>query len=137
MIRVLICDDHMIVRHGLKQALKADEDVVVIDEADNGTECVRVAQRLRPDVVLLDFALLGRGGLDTLSELKHLMPSLPVLMLSTYPERHYAERCMQAGAAGCLHKSVDATELLLALRTVAAGRLYITPAVAEALKTHS
>jgi two-component system invasion response regulator UvrY len=134
MIRVLICDDHMIVRHALKQSLCSAADMAVIDEADNGTECVRVAQRLRPDVVLMDYALLGRDGLDTLTELKQLMPALPVLMLSTYPERQYAQRCMQAGAAGCLHKSVDEAELIRAVRAAAAGQRYITRAVAQALE---
>lgn len=133
MIRVLICDDHMIVREGLKQTLSEVGDVTVIDEADNGTDCVRLAQRLRPDVVLLDIALIGRDGLETLAELRQLMPRLPVLMLSTYPERQYAVRCMKLGAAGYLHKSVEALELAQALRTAAAGKPYITPAVAEAM----
>ena len=133
MIRVVICDDHMIVREGLKQTLSDVGDVTVIDEADNGTDCVCLAQRLRPDVVLLDIALIGRDGLDTLTELKQVAPKLPVLMLSTYPERQYAVRCMKLGAAGYLHKSVDATELAQAIRTAAAGKLHITPAVAEAM----
>lgn len=133
MIRVLICDDHVIVREGLKQTLLQVGDVTVIDEADNGTDCVRLAQRLRPDVVLLDIALIGRDGLETLAELRRLMPQLPVLMLSTYPERQYAMRCMKLGAAGYLHKSVEAIELAQALRTAAAGKPYITRAVAEAM----
>lgn len=133
MIRVVICDDHMVVREGLKRTLCEVADVTVIDEADNGTDCVRLAQRLRPDVVLLDVGLIGRDGLQTLAELKRLMPQLPVLMLSTFPERQYAVRCIQAGAAGYLHKSVDALELAQALRAAAAGQLYITPAVAQAM----
>jgi len=133
MIRVVICDDHMIVRQGLKQTLGEVGDMAVIDEADNGTDCVRLVQRLRPDVVLLDLALIGRDGLDTLAELRTVCPRVPVLMLSTLPERQYAVRCLQAGAAGYLHKSVDAAELAQAVRTAAAGQSYITPAVAEAV----
>jgi DNA-binding NarL/FixJ family response regulator len=136
-VRVLLCDDRMVVREALKQALSEAADVTVIDEADNGTDCVRLAQRLRPDVVLLDVALIGRDGLETLAELKQLMPQLPVLMLSTYPERQYAAQCMKLGAAGCLHKSVEAQELARALRTAAAGRLHITPAVAAAMSAAS
>lgn len=128
MIRVVLCDDHMIVRQQLKQSLADVADITVIDEADNGTECVRVAQRLRPDVVLLDMALIGRDGLETLAELKRLMPALPVLMWSTHPERQYAARCIKLGAAGYLHKSVEAAELAQALRAAAAGRLHITSA---------
>lgn len=133
LIRVLICDDRMVVREGLKRALAMAGDTTVIDEADNGTDCVRLALRLRPDVVLLDVALIGRDGLDTLAELKREMPSLPVLMLSTYPERLYAPRCLQLGAAGYLHKSVDGAELAQAVRTAAAGRVHLTPAVVEAI----
>lgn len=132
-VRVLLCDDHMAVRVALKLALAGVADVTVIDEADNGTECVRLAQWLRPDVVLLDPALIGRDGVETLAELKRLMPHLPVLMLSTHPERQYAARCMQLGAAGCLHKSVDPHELAQALRTAAAGQRHITAAVAAAM----
>lgn len=133
MIRVVICDDHMIVRQSLKQTLGEVGDMSVIDEADNGTDCVRLVQRLRPDVVLLDLALIGRDGLDTLAELRTECPRVPVLMLSTLPERRYAVRCLQAGAAGYLHKSVDTAELAQAVRAVAAGQSYITPAVAEAM----
>jgi DNA-binding NarL/FixJ family response regulator len=132
-IKVLICDDHWIVRQGLKQTLGDAADVLVVDEADNGVDCVRLAQRLRPDVLLLDIALPGRDGLETLAELRVHCPKLAVLMLSTYPERQYAVRCIQQGAKGYLHKSADADTLLQAIRQAAAGQMALTPAVAEAM----
>lgn len=132
-IRVLLCDDHLIVRQALKQTLADVPDVTVIDEVDTGAGCLRLAQRLLPDVLLLDIALAGRDGLATLAALREQCPRLPVLMLSTFPERQYAVPCLQLGAAGYLHKSADAQDLLSAIRTVAAGHLYITAATAEAL----
>ncbi|PXW92352.1 LuxR family two component transcriptional regulator [Sphaerotilus hippei] len=132
-IRVLVCDDHFIVRQGLRQTLGAAPDVMVIDEAGSSADCLSLAQRLMPDVLLLDLALAGRDGLETLTALRTLCPRVPVLMLSTYPERLYAVRCMQQGASGYLHKSTGASELLQAIRALAAGLPHLTPAVADAL----
>ncbi|MEO8297860.1 MAG: response regulator transcription factor [Burkholderiales bacterium] len=133
MIKVLICDDHWVVRQGLRQTLADAGDVLVMDEADNGVDCLRLAERLRPDVLLLDIALPGRDGLETLADLRRQCPKLAVLMLSTYPERQYAVRCIREGALGYLHKSADAETLLAAIRAAAAGQRYLTPAVAEAM----
>lgn len=135
-LRVLIGDDHRIVREGLKQVLAEAEDIAVVAEATTGDEVlaqVRAAGAGALDAVLLDIALPGRDGLDVLQNLKREQPDLPVLMLSTYPERQYAVRCIRLGAAGYLNKSADPDDMVAAVRKVAGGGLYVTPATAEAL----
>ncbi len=138
-IRVLIGDDHRIVREGLKQLLSEAPEVVVRAEAVDGNQVLaEVAALGGPeglDIVLLDIALPGRDGLDVLQALRRDWPRLPVLMLSTYPERQYAVRCIKLGAAGYLNKSADADDMVAAVRKVAAGGVYVTPATAEALAT--
>lgn len=137
MIRVLLCDDHRIVREGLKQVLADDTDVTVCAEASTGSEAVALADALLQsgglDVVLLDIAMPGGDGLDVLQALRRNHPGLPVLMLSTYPEKQYAVRCIRLGAAGYLHKSADPDDMLAAVRKVAAGGRYLTDATAQAL----
>lgn len=135
-LRVLIGDDHRIVREGLKQVLAEAEDIAVVAEATTGDEVlaqVRAAGAGALDAVLLDIALPGRDGLDVLQSLKREQPDLPVLMLSTYPERQYAVRCIRLGAAGYLNKSADPDDMVAAVRKVAGGGLYVTSATAEAL----
>ena len=136
-IRVLLGDDHRIVREGLKQVLADAPEVQVVAEAASGPEVLaRVAERGGPagvDVVLLDIALPGQDGLDVLQSLRRSHPRLPVLMLSTYPEKQYAVRCIKLGAHGYLNKSADPDDMLAAVRKVAAGGVYVTPATAEAL----
>ena len=140
-ICVLIGDDHRIVREGLKQMLADAPEVQVLAEAQNGPQVLERVQAILDtpggvlDVVLLDIALPGRDGLDVLQELRTRWPTLPVLMLSTYPERQYAVRCIKLGAAGYLNKSADPDDMLAAVRKVAAGGVYVTPATAEALAT--
>ena len=137
MIRLLIGDDHRIVREGLKQVLADAPDVCVLAEATSGPEVLDqvqtqgCAQGL--DLVLLDIALPGLDGLEVLQVLRREHPALPVLMLSTYPESQYAVRCIKLGAGGYLNKSADPDDMLAAVRKVAAGGRYVTPATAEAL----
>ncbi len=133
MIRVLICDDHLIVRQGIKQVLAEAEDVSVVGEAANGPDAIQQARAGGVDVVLLDIAMPQRDGLDILKALKSEFPKLPVLMLSTYPDRQYAVRSLKLGAAGYLNKSADSEQMIDAVRSVARGRLFITPSVAELL----
>jgi len=137
MIRVLVCDDHQIVRQGIKQMLADSEGIAVAAEADGGAEAmrlVRAAQLEEPiDVVLMDIAMPQRDGLDVLKQLRSEFPKLPVLMLSTYPDKQYAVRSLKQGAAGYLNKSADSEQMSAAIRKVAAGGLFITPAVAEQL----
>lgn len=136
-IRVLLGDDHRIVREGLKQVLSDAPDVQVLAEAQSGDEVLDRVRTLKGDagldVVLLDIALPGRDGLDVLQELRKTWPKLPVLMLSTYPEKQYAVRCIKLGAAGYLNKSADPDDMVAAVRKVAIGGVYVTPATAEAL----
>lgn len=142
MIRVLLCDDHRIVREGLKQVLADDAEIEVCAEASTGTQALAQvrAHMAAPepagaglDVVLLDIAMPERDGLDVLQTLRREHPGLPVLMLSTYPEKQYAVRCIQLGAAGYLHKSADPDDMVAAVRKVAAGGRYLTDATAQAL----
>jgi two-component system invasion response regulator UvrY len=141
MIRVLICDDHLIVRQGIKQMLADTGDIVVAGEADNGPDAIRkvreasTADALGIKVVLMDIAMPQRDGLDVLRQLKTEFPKLPVLMLSTYPDKQYAVRSLKLGAAGYLNKSADSEQMSAAIRKVAAGGLFITPTVAEHMAT--
>ncbi|WP_457447250.1 response regulator [Roseateles sp. P5_E4] len=133
MIRVLICDDHLIIRQGIKQVLAEAEDVQVVGEAANGPDAIQRVRAGGIDVVLLDIAMPQRDGLDILKALKSEFPKLPVLMLSTYPDRQYAVRSLKLGAAGYLNKSADSEQMIDAVRSVARGKLFITPSVAEQL----
>jgi DNA-binding NarL/FixJ family response regulator len=133
MIRVLICDDHQIVRQGIRQILLDTGDIRPVAEAANGPDAVARAREGGVDVVLLDIAMPQRDGLDVLKQLKGEFPRLPVLVLSTYPDRQYAVRSLKLGAAGYLNKSADSEQLTDAIRHVARGKLFITPSVAEQL----
>jgi DNA-binding NarL/FixJ family response regulator len=133
MTRVLVCDDHLIVRQGIRQILADAADIEVAAEAANGPEALAHVREGGIDVVLLDIAMPQRDGLDILRQLKSEAPRLPVLMLSTYPDRQYAVRSLKLGAAGYLNKSADAEQMVDAIRRVARGGLFITPAVAELL----
>jgi DNA-binding NarL/FixJ family response regulator len=136
-VRVLLGDDHKIVREGLKMVLADDPALQVVAEADTGPgvldEVHKLQGQLGIDVVLLDIALPGMDGLNVLQALRRDWPGLPVLMLSTYPEKQYAVRCIQLGASGYLNKSTDPDELMAALRRVAAGGMHVSPTTAEAL----
>jgi two-component system invasion response regulator UvrY len=138
MIRVLVCDDHAIVRQGIKQMLADAGDIGLAGEAADGPEgmaAVRAAAAAGApiDVVLLDIAMPRRDGLDVLKQLKDEFPKLPVLILSTYPDRQYAVRSLKLGAAGYLNKSADSEQIIAAIRKVASGGLFITPGIAEQL----
>jgi len=136
-VRVLLGDDHKIVRQGLKMVLADDPQLQVVAEADTGHAVLDTVQALQGrqgvDMVLLDIALPGIDGLDVLQTLRHDWPDLPVLMLSTYPEKQYAVRCIQLGASGYLNKSTNPDDLIAALHRVAAGGMHVSPATAEAL----
>ena len=139
MIQVMIVDDHLIVRQGLRQVLSDYEGVGVVAEAAGGPEALQlIRQRVALDgpgldVVLLDIALPGRDGLEVLQQIKAEVPALPVLMLSTYPDKQFAVRCIRAGAAGYLNKSADPDDIAAALRRAASGGVYLTPSVSQLL----
>jgi len=133
MIRILIADDHAIVREGLKQVVADTTDLIVTGEADNGRETLKLVRNGDFDVVLLDIAMPGRGGLDTLKQLKQERPELPVLILSMHPEEQYAVRALKSGAAGYLTKASAPDELIKAIKKIYMGRKYINSSLAEKL----
>jgi len=132
-MRILIADDHAIVRKGLIQILNETPDVFNIEEASNGWEAIEKAKKTAYSVVLLDISMPGMNGLDVLKQLKIENPNLPVLVLSMYPEEQYAVRILRAGASGYLTKESAPDELVKAVRLVARGKSYISPNVAEQL----
>ena len=137
--KILIGDDHRIVREGLKQVLADAPEIEIVAEAETGPAVLQRVAELGGteglDAVLLDIALPGRDGLDVLQALKKTWPRLPVLMLSTYPEKQYAVRCIKLGAAGYLNKSANPDDMIAAVRKVAAGGRYVSAVTAEALAT--
>jgi two-component system invasion response regulator UvrY len=133
MMRILIIDDHAVVREGVKRILDDTEDAILVGEASNGQELLVKATPKAWDVVLLDISMPGRNGLDVLRQLKNLQPTLPVLVFSVHPERQYAVRAFKAGAAGYLTKDSIPEELVAAVRKVVAGRRYVSAALAEYL----
>ena len=133
MIKILIADDHAIVREGLKQILSETPDLVVVAEASSGQEVLEKISKNDLDLVILDIAMPGRGGLDILKEIKTQKPRLPVLMLSMYPEEQYAIRVLKSGASGYLTKESAPSELVMAIRQISQGKKYISPSLAEKL----
>jgi DNA-binding NarL/FixJ family response regulator len=133
MIKILIADDHAIVRRGLKQILEDTPTIVVADEAGTGKEVLEKISEKEYDVVVLDISLPDKSGLDILKQLKSQKPKLPVLILSIYPEEQYAERVLKAGASGYLTKESAPEELITAIKKVSAGGKYITASLAEKL----
>lgn len=132
-IRLLIGDDHAVVRKGMKQILAETKDIVVADEAGNGREVLEKVRKIDFDMVLLDISMPGRDGLEILKELKSLKPKLPVLMLSMYPEEQYAVRSLRSGASGYLTKDSAPDELISAIRKVSSGGKYVSASLAEKL----
>jgi DNA-binding NarL/FixJ family response regulator len=133
MIRIGIVDDHTIVRTGLRQYLADFVDLRVTGEAANGREALELARGGEVDVLLLDLSMPDQGGVDALAAIKARFPDLAVLILSGFPEANYATTLLRHGASGYLNKECDPEEIVKAIRTVAKGRRYITPAVAELL----
>jgi two-component system, NarL family, invasion response regulator UvrY len=133
MIRIAIVDDHAIVRAGLRQFLSEDMDFEVVGEAGNGREALDLVRRGDVDVMLMDLSMPDQSGVDALQAIKARAPDLPVLILSGFPEQHYATTLLRQGASGYLNKECEPSEIAEAIRTVARGRRYITPAVAELL----
>ena len=133
MIRILVADDHAILRRGLRDILAHELEGVICGEAGNAQEVVAQVQRQPWDLVILDITMPGRSGLDLLGDLKKLRPELPVLILSMHPEDQYARRMLKAGAAGYMNKETAPKELVKAVRKVLAGGRYVSEALAEKL----
>jgi two-component system invasion response regulator UvrY len=133
MIRILIADDHSIVRRGLKQILLEEFPDAFICEVNNGNELMHEARSQEWNIIISDLSMPGRNGLETLKQLKVEFPKLPVLILSMHPEDQYAIRSLKAGAAGYLTKDSASDELVNAIRKILDGRRYITASIAEKL----
>jgi two-component system, NarL family, invasion response regulator UvrY len=132
-IRVLIADDHPIVREGFKKIIAANADMVVEDEAESGQAVLNKLQHKKFDIILLDISMPGRNGLEIMKEIKVKWPSLPVLIVSMYPEEQFAVRAFRAGASGYLTKTSAPTELISAIRKITQGGRYISGSLAEKL----
>jgi two-component system, NarL family, invasion response regulator UvrY len=135
-MRVLIADDHAVVRRGLKQILLDEFGALEVGEAADAHETLRLAHAGDWDLVVLDISMPGRSGLEVLKELKQTRPRLPVLILTTHPEEQYAVRVLKAGAAGYMTKESAPEHLVEAVRRVTAGGRYITPTLADLLVTN-
>ena len=136
MIRILVADDHAIVRQGLKQIVADTPDLVVTGEAERGREVLEKVSKDDYDVVLLDITMPDKTGLEVLEELKRIKPDLPVLILSMHPEDQYAIRAIRAGASGYVTKAGVPDELVTAIRKVSIGGKYISPSLAEKLAVY-
>ncbi len=131
--RVLIADDHPIVREGFKKIISANAEMIVEDEADSGQAVLHKLQQKNFDIVLLDISMPGRNGLDIMKDIKSKWPKLPILVVSMYPEEQFAVRAFRAGASGYLTKTSAPTELISAIRKITQGGRYISAALAEKL----
>jgi two-component system invasion response regulator UvrY len=133
MIRLLIADDHQILREGLKHVVAQSHDIKVVGEADDGDAALRLCRATEADVLLLDVSMPGPGVLELIARLKELRPRLRILVLSMHPEGHYARRVLAAGADGYLTKNQSSSALAAAIREVYVGRKYLTPSLAQEL----
>ena len=132
-VKVIIADDHPVVRQGLKMMLSSDPEVVVVGEAKDGDEAFDMVHSLEWDVAVLDYSMPGRGGVDLLAAVKHDYPERPVLILSIYPEDPHGMRALKAGAAGYISKESAAEELTAAVKKVVNGGRYVSASLAEKL----
>ncbi len=133
MIRILVADDHPVVREGLKRVIEKDSGMLVSAEASTSQQVLDQVAKERPDVLLLDINMPGRGGLEVLMQLKIHHPALPILVISMYSEDQYATRVLRAGASGYMTKESAPSQLVKAIRKVLRGGKYVSPALAEKL----
>src|SRR5579875_2464649 len=131
LIRVLLADDHALVREGTRRLLEAESDVEVVAEAANGEEAIAAAHRLRPDLAIIDIAMPGIGGIEATRAIKADCPETAVLILSAYDDEPYLIALLEAGAAGFLLKNVHGQELINAIRSVSRGEAVLKPILAE------
>ncbi|HEY58109.1 MAG TPA: response regulator transcription factor [Anaerolineae bacterium] len=135
-IRLLIVDDHEVVRLGLRMLLEAEEDMVVVGEAADGEEALRLASQLRPDVVVMDIRLPGRSGLEACQAIRQRHPKTRVIMLTSYLSEELVTQAIRAGASGYVLKNIDSMELVQAIRSAYAGRTVLDPSAADYIVSH-
>ena len=126
-IKVFIADDHAIVRQGLKQILSETSNLTVVGEAENGKEVLKNIRDSKADVLLMDYDMPGKNGLDVLIELKSVLPDLPVIIISIFPEEHYGTRFLKAGASGYMSKNSAPEQVIEAVKTVYCGGNFVSP----------
>ncbi len=131
MVRIFVADDHSLIREGIRKILAAASDMTIVGEAGDSHSILDGLTTLTPDILLLDISLADKSGIDLLADIQPQFPSVKVLMLTMYPERLFAIRSLRAGAKGYLTKESAAEELITAIRQVAHGGHYITPAIAD------
>lgn len=132
-IKILIADDHAIVREGLKQIVAEEKDILVAGEAENAEQMMELLEKEKWSLIILDINMPGKSGLEALKDIKQLYPALPVLILSMFSEDQYGIRALKAGASGYLKKVSAPTELVSAIRKIVSGGKYINPSLAEKL----
>ena len=134
MINIVLCDDHKIVRQGLRQIISGYPDIQILaDDIASGEELLQRLRTLEPDLIILDVSLPGRSGLEVLKQVKIFYPDIHVLVLSMYPEDQFAIRMLKAGASGYLHKDSEPDVLIDAIRTINAGGEYLSPQITKLL----
>src|SRR6184192_665586 len=127
-IRILLADDHTILRAGLKMMLNAQPDMEVVGEAHDGHQAISEAQRLHPDIVLMDITMPDMNGIEATRQIKKLLPEIKVLILTMHEHDEYVFQALRAGASGYMLKEAAATELIAALRVIQSGQFYLSPA---------
>ena len=132
-VKLLIADDHIVLRSGLRMLINAQPDMKVIGEADNGSQVLALAETLQPDLILLDLSMPGLGGLETLPLLKKTTPQTRILILTMHDDESYLRQALRDGAAGYVLKQAADTELLSAIRAVMRGEVYVHPSLTRAL----
>ena len=128
---VLLVDDHDIVRQGLKNLIELEPDIRVTGEAASGSEALKLVRANKYDIIVLDISMPDKNGVDTMHDLKHVAPDLPVLILSGYAEAQYALNLIRSGCKGYLSKGADSSEIIKAIKTIANGKRYISAELAE------
>ena len=130
-IKILIVDDHVVVREGLKQIINSTQDMAVIGEAETGFEAIKLSRQLEYHIMLLEIVLPDRNGIEVLKQIKKESPQVSVLMFSGHREDQYAVRSLKSGASGYLNKQCSAAQIIIAIKQVASGLKYISPALAQ------
>jgi DNA-binding NarL/FixJ family response regulator len=132
-IKILIADDHALVREGIRALLSIHEDIEILGEAEDGKDAVDKAAKLRPNIILMDIAMPGLGGLEATLEIKKIDPGIKILVLSQYDDKEYVSRLLKAGVSGYILKHGVGTDLISAIRAVARGECYLYPSIASSV----